>query len=49
MNLMIDRMLQRRKIKKWSEEENKHLEDLFQLYKGEWENVVKFMDGRTVS
>ncbi|CAD8212226.1 unnamed protein product [Paramecium pentaurelia] len=39
----------KRKIKKWSEEEDKHLEDLFQIYKGEWETIVKFLEGRTVS
>ncbi|CAD8209969.1 unnamed protein product [Paramecium pentaurelia] len=39
----------KRKIKKWSEEENKRLEDLFQIYKGDWEIIVKFLEGRTVS
>lgn len=46
---MIDSIFQKRKIKKWSEEENKRLEDLFQIYKGDWEIIVKFLEGRTVS
>ncbi|CAK84221.1 unnamed protein product (macronuclear) [Paramecium tetraurelia] len=39
----------KRKIKKWSEEENRRLEDLFQIYKGDWEIIVRFLEGRTVS
>ncbi|CAD8125895.1 unnamed protein product [Paramecium sonneborni] len=39
----------KRKIKKWSEEENKRLQELFQIYKGEWEIILKYMEGRTVS